>query len=160
MVERGQELQSTRSSEPLDHQPDGTFWVSDEYGPYTTHFDANGYELGRLTPDQNSPNNAFHRIIGYLPVELANRANNKGMEGLTITPDGSTLVGAMQAALQMPDLGSTKSFKVAVTRIITINLHSFQTKQYLYLLDNPATTGDANSEITALSSTKFLVDEG
>jgi hypothetical protein len=34
-----------------------------------------------------------------------------------------------------------------------------QTKQYLYLLDNPATTGDANSEITALSSTKFLVDE-
>ena len=72
------------------------------------------------------------------------------MEGLTITPDGSTLVGAMQAALQMPDLGSTKGSKVAVTRIITINLHTFQTKQYLYLLDNPATTGDANSEITAL----------
>jgi hypothetical protein len=34
-----------------------------------------------------------------------------------------------------------------------------QTKQYLYLLDNPATTGDANSEITALSDTRFLVDE-
>ena len=81
------------------------------------------------------------------------------MEGLTITPDGSTLVGAMQSALQMPDLGSTKASKVAVTRIITINLHTFQTKQYLYLLDNPATTGDANSEITALSNTKFLVDE-
>ena len=46
------------------------------------------------------------------------------MEGLTITPDGSTLVGAMQAALQMPDLGSTKASKVAVTRIITINLHT------------------------------------
>jgi Esterase-like activity of phytase/Bacterial Ig domain len=146
-------------SEGLVALGDGTFWVSDEYGPYITHFDANGYEIGRLTPDQNSPNNAFHRIIGYLPSELANRANNKGMEGLTITPDGSTLVGAMQAALQMPDLGSTKSSKVAVTRIITINLHTFQTKQYLYLLDNPAVTGDANSEITALSNTKFLVDE-
>jgi hypothetical protein len=46
-----------------------------------------------------------------------------------------------------------------VTRIITINLHTLQTKQYLYLLDNPASTGDANSEITALSNTKFLVDE-
>jgi hypothetical protein len=146
-------------SEGLVALPDGTFWVSDEYGPYVTHFDANGYELGRLTPDQNSPNNAFHNIIGYLPAELADRANNKGMEGLTITPDGSTLVGAMQSALQMPDLGSTKYSKVAVTRIITINLHTFQTKQYLYLLDNPATTGDANSEITALSNTKFLVDE-
>ena len=146
-------------SEGLVALPDGTFWVSDEYGPYITHFDAKGYELGRLTPDKSSPNNAFHKIIGYLPAELADRANNKGMEGLTITPDGSTLVGAMQAALQMPDLGSTKYSKVAATRIITINLHTLKTKQYLYLLDNPASTGDANSEITALSNTKFLVDE-
>jgi hypothetical protein len=146
-------------SEGLVALPDGTFWVSDEYGPYITHFDASGYELGRLTPDKNSPNNAYHKIIGYLPAELADRLNNKGMEGLTITPDGSTLVGAMQSALQQPDLGSTKASKVAVTRIISINLHTLQTKQYLYLLDNPASTGDANSEITALSNTKFLVDE-
>jgi hypothetical protein len=146
-------------SEGLVALPDGTFWVSDEYGPYVTHFNADGYELGRLTPDKTSPNNAFHKIVGYLPAVLANRLNNKGMEGLTITPDGSTLVGAMQSALQMPDLGTTKAGKVAVTRIITINLRTYQTKQYLYLLDNPGTTGDANSEITALSNTKFLVDE-
>ncbi|MYS19749.1 Uncharacterized conserved protein [Streptomyces sp. DvalAA-14] len=146
-------------SEGLVALPDGTFWISDEYGPYITHFDANGYELGRLTPYRNSPDNASHKIIGYLPPELANRAKNKGMEGLTITPDGSTLVGVMQSALQQPDLGSTKAANVAATRIITINLHTYQSKQYLYLLDNPATTGDANSEITALSSTKFLVDE-
>ncbi|MFC1412814.1 esterase-like activity of phytase family protein [Streptacidiphilus sp. N1-12] len=146
-------------SEGLVALPDGTFWVSDEYGPYVTHFDAQGYELGRLTPDKDSPNNAFHKVVGYLPAVLADRANNKGMEGLTVTPDGSTLVGAMQAALQLPDLGSTKYSKVAATRIITINLRTYQTKQYLYLLDNPASTGDANSEITALSNTKFLVDE-
>jgi hypothetical protein len=146
-------------SEGLVALPDGTFWVSDEYGPYITHFDANGYELGRLTPYKNSPDNAFHKIIGYLPAELADRLKNKGMEGLTITPDGRTLVGVMQSALQMPDLGSTKAANVAVTRIITVDLHTYQTRQYLYLLDNPATTGDANSEITALSNTKFLVDE-
>ena len=146
-------------SEGLVALPDGTFWVSDEYGPYITHFDAKGFEIGRLTPDQNSPNNQYHKIVGYLPAVYADRLKNKGMEGLTITPDGSMLVGAMQSALQVPDLGSTKASKVAVTRIITINLHTFQTKQYLYLLDNPGTTGDANSEITALSDTKFLVDE-
>jgi hypothetical protein len=146
-------------SEGLVALPDGTFWVSDEYGPYITHFDANGYELGRLTPYQNSQDNAFHKIIGYLPADLANRLKNKGMEGLTITPDGQTLVGMMQSALQMPDLGSTKAANVAVTRIITVNLHTYQTKQYIYLLDDPKTTGDANSEITALSDTKFLVDE-
>ncbi|HEX4017002.1 MAG TPA: esterase-like activity of phytase family protein [Frankiaceae bacterium] len=43
-------------SEGLVALPDGTFWVSDEYGPYITHFDANGFELGRLTStgDANS----------------------------------------------------------------------------------------------------------
>src|SRR6202012_1813575 len=40
-----------------------------------------------------------------------------------------------------------------------VDLRTYKTKQYLYLLDDPATTGDANSEITALSDTKFLVDE-
>ncbi|HEX4431214.1 MAG TPA: esterase-like activity of phytase family protein [Frankiaceae bacterium] len=146
-------------SEGLVALPDGTFWVSDEYGPYVTHFDANGFELGRLTPYKSSPDNAFHKIVGFLPPELAFRLKNKGMEGLTVTPDGSTLVGVMQSALQQPDLGSTKAGNVSPTRIITINLHTFQAKQYLYLLDDPKTTGDANSEITALSSTKFLVDE-
>ena len=145
-------------SEGLVALKDGTFWVSDEYGPYVTHFDADGYELGRLTPYKNSPDNASHKIIGYLPAELAFRAKNKGMEGLTVTPDGSTLVGVMQSALQQPDLGSIKPGNVSPTRIVTINLHTYETKQYLYLLDNPASTGVANSEITALSNTKFLID--
>ncbi len=146
-------------SEGLAALKDGTFWISDEYGPYVTHFDANGYELGRLTPYRNSPDNAHHKIVGYLPAELANRVKNKGMEGLTVTPDGSTLVGIMQSALQQPDLGSIKAASVSPSRIITINLRTYQTKQYLYLLDNPATTGNANSEITALSNTRFLIDE-
>ena len=29
---------------------DGTFWVSDEYGPYITHFDKTGKEIERLSP--------------------------------------------------------------------------------------------------------------
>jgi len=51
-------------SEGLVALPDGTFWVSDEYGPYLTHFDANGYELGRLTPYKDSPDNAYHKSSG------------------------------------------------------------------------------------------------
>ncbi|MDX3073472.1 esterase-like activity of phytase family protein [Streptomyces sp. MI02-7b] len=146
-------------SEGLVALSDGSFWVSDEYGPYITHFDKNGYELGRLTPYRNSPDNAYHKVVGYLPAELAFRAKNKGMEGLTVTPDGSTLVGVMQSALQQPDLGSVKAGNVAPTRIVTVDLRTYRTKQYLYLLDNPASTGTANSEITALSGTKFLIDE-
>ena len=131
-------------SEGLVAMPDGSFWVSDEYGPYITHFDAQGFEIGRLTPYKDSPDNKDHKIIGYLPAELANRLTNKGMEGLTITPDGRTLVGAMQSALQMPDLGSTKASKVAVTRIITVDLRTYQTRQYLYLLASPVVAGSSS----------------
>jgi hypothetical protein len=94
-----------------------------------------------------------------LPAELAFRAKNKGMEGLTVTPDGSTLVGVMQSALQQPDLGTVKPGNVSPSRIVTIDLRTYGTKQYLYLLDDPKATGAASSEITALTNTKFLVDE-
>lgn len=78
-------------TEGLVAMPDGTFWVSDEYGPFIVHFDANGKELERLSP-----------FDGSLPRELALRSPNQGMEGLTITPDGGTLVGIMQSALSTP----------------------------------------------------------
>ncbi|HEY4287846.1 MAG TPA: esterase-like activity of phytase family protein [Puia sp.] len=32
----------------LDH--DGTFWISDEYGPHIIHFDYNGNTLERINP--------------------------------------------------------------------------------------------------------------
>jgi hypothetical protein len=134
-------------SEGLVAMPDGTFWVSDEYGPFITHFDAQGREIQRLSP-----------FDGSLPAELANRVPNKGMEGLTITPDGQTLVGMMQSALQQPDL-TEKPGNVTTVRIVTYNLRTHATHEYLYLLDDPTTNGGAVSEITALSATTFLVDE-
>src|SRR5262249_21185773 len=80
---------------------DGTVWVSDEYGPFITHFDATGKQVGRLSP-----------FDGTLPRELAARVVNRGMEGLTITPDGSLLVGIMQSALQQADLGGFDAKKL------------------------------------------------
>jgi hypothetical protein len=134
-------------SEGLVALRDGTFWVSDEYGPLITHFDAHGRQLARFSP-----------YDGSLPAELINRVPNKGMEGLTVTPDGRTLVGIMQSALQQPDL-TQKPANVSPVRIVTIDLRTHATHEYLYLLDNPADNGTAVSEITALSATTFLVDE-
>ena len=74
-------------SEGLVALPDGTFWVSDEYGPFITHFDRRGRAIDRLSP-----------LDGSLPAELALRTPNRGMEGLSITPDGRTLVGIMQSS--------------------------------------------------------------
>jgi hypothetical protein len=96
---------------------------------------------------------------------LTLRTKNKGMEGLTVTPDGRTLVGIMQSALTVPDYGTdakgktVKPANVAPVRIVTVDLKTRAIHEYLYLLTNPATTASAVSEITALSDTKFLVDE-
>lgn len=148
-------------SEGLVAMPDGTFWVSDEYGPYITHFDKSGKEIERLSPwgaDTGDGLGNGHNVdtAHPLPLELQLRTKNKGMEGLTITPDGSTLVGMMQSALSEPGV---KAANVPVVRIVTINLKTKAMHEYLYLLTDPATTGSAVSEITALSDTKFLVDE-
>jgi hypothetical protein len=62
---------------------DGSFWVSDEYGPHIVHFDAQGVEIGRINPFAQDPRNRHGRV---LPAELAKRWPNRGMEGLTITP--------------------------------------------------------------------------
>lgn len=134
-------------SEGLAVQRDGTFWVSDEYGPFMTHFGRDGRAIERLSP-----------FDGTLPAELKYRVPNKGMEGLTLTPDGRTLVGIMQSALQQPDL-TKKPSNVTTLRIVTVDLRTRATHEYLYLLDDPDTTSTAVSEITALSATQFLVDE-
>jgi hypothetical protein len=137
--------------EGLVAMPDGSFWVSDEYGPFVTHFTAQGKELSRLSPFKTGPE--------ALPAELKNRVPNRGMEGLTLTPDGHTLVGMMQSSLQQADLEGSNAKKDTPTRIVTYNLYTHQTHEYLFLLDEPATTGVANSEITALSNNTFLIDE-
>lgn len=134
--------------EGLVATPDNNFWVSDEYGPYIVHFDTNGKELERLSP-----------FDGTLPHELSLRTPNQGLEGMTVTPDGNTLVAIMQSALQTPGLpGPAKA--VPVTRIVTINIADRSiVHEYLYPLANPQDSKVGVSEITALSATTFLVDE-
>jgi len=151
-------------SEGLVALADGSFWVSDEYGPFLTHFDRDGTEIERLSPWGAD---AGHHVdtAHPLPAELTLRTKNKGMEGLTVTPDGHTLVGIMQSALTVPDYGTDAKGKtikpgnVSPVRIVTVDLRTKDIHEYVYLLTNPATTAGAVSEITALSATKFLVDE-
>jgi phytase-like protein/Big-like domain-containing protein len=135
-------------SEGLVALPDGSFWVSDEYGPFITHFNSRGRAIQRLSP-----------LDGSLPHELLNRVPNRGMEGLTITPDGKTLVGMMQSSLQQPDLAGSNAKNLTPLRIVTYGLRTHQLHEYLYLLHDPKTNGTAVSELTALSDTTFLVDE-
>ena len=68
--------------------PDGSFYISDEYGPFILHFDRHG----RLI-EEYSPYN------GKLPGFISHRQLNRGMEGLTINNEGTILYGIIQSPL-------------------------------------------------------------
>lgn len=135
-------------SEGLVALKDGTFWVSDEYGPHIVHYSADGVELERINP--------FGTGTGgrKLPAVFANRRANRGMEGLAITPDGSTLVGIMQSTMFNPSKKAITN--KSLTRIVTFDIESGETKQYLYRQE---ANNLSNSEIAAISDTEFLVIE-
>lgn len=135
-------------SEGLAALKDGTFWVSDEYGPHIVHYDADGKEIGRINPFAHDRRNTF-----TLPNELSYRRPNRGMEGLTITPDQKTLVGIMQSTLNLPNQSVNQS---TLTRIVSINLETGKVAQYLYRQELKA---NSNCAIVAINHHEFLVIE-
>jgi hypothetical protein len=136
-------------SEGLVRASDGTFWTSDEYGPHIAHFDASGKTIERINP--------FGTGTGgrKIPAVFANRRVNRGMEGLTITPDGKTLVGMMQSPMYNPTKAAVANS--TVLRILTFDIPSGATKQYAYVMDNITLTGV--SDIVAVNATTFLTIE-
>src|SRR4029077_11157531 len=132
-------------SEGLVALPDGTFWISDEYGPWLVHVDAEGRTLERIGPF-GAPKS--------LPRVLALRRPNRGMESLTITPDGSTLVGLMQNPVDNPDSTIRKTSRL--NRLVAYDPVSGAPRQDAYLLDAPSAVV---SEIAAVTGTTFIVSE-
>ncbi|OWW27474.1 hypothetical protein B4Q04_05125 [Zobellia sp. OII3] len=134
-------------SEGIVALKDGTFWVSDEYGPHIVHYNANGVQLERISPIGVNEDTGDRK----LPAVFAKRRANRGMEGLAVTPDEKTLVGIMQSTMYNPE-----KIQSNITRIVTFDLETGYTRQYVYVQE---TANLSNSEITAISNTEFLVVE-
>lgn len=138
---------------------DGKFvFISDEYGPFVYQFHRNsGRRIKTFTLPSKFAVTKLRAVEtgadGEIEVnKIANggtggRTTNKGMEGLAITPDGTTLIGVMQANL----LQDTKKY----IRIVTIDIASRATNEYAYKL----VSGSGISEILAINNTEFLVLE-
>ncbi|MFM0142932.1 esterase-like activity of phytase family protein [Paraburkholderia sp. RL18-085-BIA-A] len=121
---------------------------------------AAGKEISRFNPYSTamSGNNL------PLPGELKKRKPNKGMESITLTPDGKYLVGIMQSSLDKNGAAAIASGKGAISRVVNVSLSDpiNDVHEYLYSLHtngagNPE--GQAVSEITALPDGNFIVDE-
>jgi hypothetical protein len=132
--------------------PQGTLYISDEYGPFLYEFDMKGRRLASLPiPARFQVPNPQADPKEELAMNKTGRVPNRGMEGLAITPDGSKLVGIMQSPLIQD--GGRKGTNV---RILEIDIARRKTREFVYVLDSFHT---GISEIVAIKDHEFLVLE-
>ena len=162
--------------------PNGNFYIADEYGPSINEFSASGSLVRSFT----TPNNLLPRdatglnFVAGRPIVISGRQDNRGYEGVTLSPDGSKLFALLQDPL-VNEGGTSASPDGRRSR--NLRLVEFDTKtgdntgQYIYQLEDISTINDripgtANdftatqqgrsigiSAITALNNSEFLVLE-
>ncbi len=152
--------------------PNGTWYISDEYGPNIYRFDSAG-ALQNVLPlpaaviPKSGP--AFPRVENYLTSSSvatndSGRYINRGMEGLSVTPDGKRLIGCLQSPLVQDGENRNPSRNI---RIFVYDIEpgspNFEKliAEYVHVL--PLNAAEANnrhtpvSEILAISETRFLI---
>ncbi|MBD1923358.1 esterase-like activity of phytase family protein [Microcoleus sp. FACHB-831] len=160
--------------------PNGNFYISDEYGPSINEFRADGSFLRALAipknliPQDSAGNTNY---VDGRPTITSGRQDNRGFEGVTLSPDGKKLFGLLQDPLV--NEGSNNDGR----RSRNLRLVEFDTAtgtsvaQYIYQLESlaeinnriPGTADDFTntqqgrsigiSAITALNNNEFLVLE-
>jgi hypothetical protein len=136
----------------------GTFYVSDEYGPFLYEFQASGKRERVL----ELPTKFLIDLPSATPTDeltknLAGRQANRGMEGLAISPDGSKLYGMMQSALLQDGALDAANSRVGTNnRIVELDVVTGAVREFLYQLDSRS---NGVSEILAVNDHEFLVLE-
>jgi len=110
-------------TEAIVRLQDGTFWLTDEYGPSLVHVDSDGTILKRVVPETVAGDlaDAGYPVEGLLPDTLKHRKLNRGIESLALSEDESALYFIMQSPLAFPDTDAYKAsshvrlFKLALT---------------------------------------------
>ncbi|GAA2248362.1 esterase-like activity of phytase family protein [Streptomyces amakusaensis] len=162
---------------PLDRNPsgldtegmvradDGSFWLSDEYGPSLIHVSPRGRVLARYVPQGLKLTGADYPVIEALPSILLNRKLNRGFEGLAVLPGGD-LVAAVQSPLAVPDQAAGEASRNA--RLIRFSPEKRAvTAEYAYRFDavgvvDPGETDTSElkiSSLVALDEDTLLVQE-
>ena len=135
-------------------------FISDEYGPYIRQFNRATGQLEREIAVPEKFLAAFNSGVGSQELPQGNasgRQANRGMEGLAISPDGSTLFGIMQSPLiQDVALNGSNQRRGVNNRILQVDLATGTTKEFVYQLDNRS---NGVNEIIAINNTQFLVIE-
>ena len=150
-------------SEGIAVDKEGNFWVCEEGGPTIWKLNSFGKVVKRYTPYAN--------LVGAQTQDVAidtvfkYRKNNRGFEGITITPNGK-----VYAIIQSPVLYPTTSIGEAtqIHRIIEIDPVTNQTRMFAYLNDGIIGASGSNQirlkdwkigDMAAINDSTFLVME-
>jgi hypothetical protein len=166
-------------SEGFHRLPNGNYLIADEYGPSVYEFDSAGKKMRAFeVPANIVPKTAGGQVdyVNGRPTISTGRQDNRGYEGLTVSPDGTKAYAILQDPLV--NEGNPDGRRGRFLRIVEFDVASGQsTAQYAYQLESLADinaripgTGDdfgANaqgrnigvSSITALADGSFLVIE-
>lgn len=140
--------------------PDGTLYLSDEYGPFLYQFRRDGAMLRFLRPPaEYLPRTADGSLeFGEEGKLVSGRVVNRGFEGLTLSPDGTKAFMILQSGL-VQDGGKDSP----TTRILCLDLASGKSLgEYRYPFDQVAKVKQDDlsvSELQALNDHEFLVLE-
>lgn len=163
----------TLDPEGLAILPNDERYAADEYGPYIYHFSAQGKLLAVLSPPAAyipKVGPAYPRPNNFLAAMNAatdsGRFENRGFEGLTITPDGTRLVTILQSPLVQD--GANKN-AARNTRVLVFDIapgsptYRQPVAEYVYTLtlngNAAGTRATVVSDILALTATDFLILE-
>jgi hypothetical protein len=149
-------------SEGIVRDGDGNFWVCEEGGPSVWKISPSGVVLKRFTPYAN--------LAGAQPQDVQidtvfkYRKNNRGFEGISITPSGK-----IYAIIQSPVLYPNKAVGegTRIHRILEINPVNNTTRMFAYVNDGIIGTGGNQirlrdwkiGDMAAINDHAFLVLE-
>ncbi|KAI1111481.1 esterase-like activity of phytase-domain-containing protein [Nemania sp. NC0429] len=165
---------------------DGSFWVSDEYGPYVYLFNSKGKMITAIRPPESivPKRNGTDSFSADSPPRYGNgttsdddvtpahpdsgRENNHGFEGLTVSPDGKSLYVLLQAATVQE--GGLEKQTQRHTRFLKYDIRNKRAPVYtgewvvpLPLFNDPTSKPSKNpkaaaqSEVYALENGQFFV---
>lgn len=157
---------------------DGSFFISDEYGPNIYHFSSSGKLVSAITPptalvpyrngvpDYQSNNPAAGQPAPTPADPTTGRQNNQGLEGLTLMAGGTQLAALLQSATRQDGGTGGSSATRYNTRLLIYNVANPDqaTLSGHYVVQLPrfttasgATNVAAQSEMLALNEKQFLV---
>ncbi|MCM2293770.1 esterase-like activity of phytase family protein [Allorhizobium sp. BGMRC 0089] len=155
---------------------DGSFMISDEYGPYIYHYSAQGKLISATQPPKaflpmrkGALNFSSDNVgEGGKAPEPKNpdtgRQNNQGFEGMSLTPDGKYLMVLLQSATRQ-DGGDDKETRMN-TRVLVYDaadvdhlklVHEYVVPLPSFKDSKGKTVVAAQSEMLALNDTAFLM---